>query len=345
MLAEVRPDGFTMLDTYRLAFADGLFAVRDGAEIRVAHGDGIGAQLLRAQLGDDGALRLVAYNHRAAPADQRRALLAALAAAFSDSACHAAIRLDPAAWPAVALDALRASGVLADGGRCLRDGWAQQADLWRVGLHLPCATLPTITDGRHHPRRPPAPRGEVYARDLPALGVRFTLRGWQPAEDAERLARWFDEPRVRDGWPGAPPAQRGAEDRQPQETDPHVTPLIGCFDGEPFAYFEAFWLKEDALGPHVAARDYDRGLRMLVGESRWRGPHRVAGWLPSVVHYLFLDDLRTEAVGCAVPAGHTRVADHLARHGFARQRRLALADAQPLWMRTLRETFFSGRHV
>ncbi|MBH9659551.1 N-acetyltransferase, partial [Burkholderia pseudomallei] len=42
MLAEVRPDGFTMLDTYRLAFADGLFAVRDGAEIRVAQGDGIG---------------------------------------------------------------------------------------------------------------------------------------------------------------------------------------------------------------------------------------------------------------------------------------------------------------
>ncbi|MBR8440912.1 GNAT family N-acetyltransferase, partial [Burkholderia cenocepacia] len=217
--------------------------------------------------------------------------------------------------------------------------------LGRVGRLLPCATLPPIPAGRRHPRRPPAPRGEVYARDLPALGVRFTLRGWQPAEDAERLARWFDEPRVRDGWPGAPPAQRGAEDRQPQEADPHVTPLIGCFDGEPFAYFEAFWLKEDALGPHVAACDYDRGLRMLVGESRWRGPHRVAGWLPSVVHYLFLDDLRTEAVGCAVPAGHTRVADHLARHGFARQRRLALADAQPLWMRTLRETFFSGRHV
>lgn len=343
MLAEVRPDGFTMLDTYRLAFAGGLFALRDGAEIRVAQGDGIGAQLLRAQLGDDGALRLVAYNHRAAPADQRRALLAALAAAFSDSARHAAIRLDPAAWPAVALDALRASGVLADGGRCLRDGWAQQADLWRVDPPLPCATLPTITDGRRHPRRPPAPNGDVYARDLPALGVRFTLRGWQPAEDAERLARWFDEPRVREGWPGEQPVQRGAEG--PQEADPHVTPLVGCFDGEPFAYFEAFWLKEDALGPHVAARDYDRGLRMLVGEPRWRGPHRVAGWLPSVVHYLFLDDLRTEAVGCAVPAGHTRVADHLARHGFARQRRLALADAQPLWMRTLRETFFSGRHV
>ncbi|WP_175720622.1 GNAT family N-acetyltransferase [Burkholderia anthina] len=341
MLAEVRPDGFTMPDTCRLVFADNLFAARDDAEIRVAHGDGIGAQLLRAQLADDGTLRLVAYNHRATPADQRRALLAALAAAFADDVRRAAIRLDPAAWPAVALDALRASGVLADGGLCMREGWAQQADLWRVGAHLPCATLPMLTDGRRHPRRPPAPRGDVYARDLPALGVRFTLRGWQPGEDAARVARWFDEPRVRDGWPGTQP---GADGTAP-DADPHVTPLVGCFDGEPFAYFEAFWLKEDPLAPHVGARDYDRGLRMLVGESRWRGPHCVAGWLPSVAHYLFLDDSRTEALGCAVPAGHARVVDILARHGFARQRRLALADAQPLWMHAPRETFFSGRHV
>ncbi|MCA8092241.1 acetyltransferase [Burkholderia anthina] len=341
MLAEVRPDGFTMPNTCRLVFADDLFAARDDAEIRVAHGDGIGAQLLRAQLADDGTLRLVAYNHRAAPADQRRALLAALAAAFSDDVRRTAIRLDPAAWPAVALDALRASGVLAEGGLCMREGWAQQADLWRVGAHLPCATLPMLTDGRRHPRRPPAPRGDVYARDLPTLGVRFTLRGWQPGEDAARVARWFDEPRVRDGWPGTQPGMDGTA----PDADPHVTPLVGCFDGEPFAYFEAFWLKEDPLAPHVGARDYDRGLRMLVGESRWRGPHCVAGWLPSVVHYLFLDDPRTDALGCAVPADHARVVDILARHGFARRRRLALADAQPLWMHALRETFFSGRHV
>ncbi|WP_185733384.1 hypothetical protein [Burkholderia sp. Bp8998] len=32
MLAEVRPDGFTMPDTCRLAFADGLIAARDDAQ-------------------------------------------------------------------------------------------------------------------------------------------------------------------------------------------------------------------------------------------------------------------------------------------------------------------------
>ncbi|MBY4793493.1 GNAT family N-acetyltransferase [Burkholderia multivorans] len=338
MLAEVRPDGYTVPDTCRLTFANELCAARDGAEIRVSHGDGIGAQLLRAQLTDDGALRLVAYNHRAAPAEQRRAVLAALAAAFAVDVARTSVRLDAAAWPAVALDALRASGVLGDGGQCMREGWAQQADLWLVEARPPCATLPTLTDGRRHPRRPPAPRAEVYARDMPALGVRFTLRGWQPADDPARIARWFDAPRVRDGWPGAQPGTAA-------DFEPHVTPLVGCFDGEPFAYFEAVWLKEDALAPHVAARDYDRALRMLVGESRWRGAHCISAWLPSVVHYLFLDDPRTAAIGCAVPAGHARIAELLARHGFARRRRLALADGQPLWMCTLRDTFFSGRHV
>ncbi|KUZ63590.1 hypothetical protein WI36_29410 [Burkholderia ubonensis] len=114
-------------------------------------------------------------------------------------------------------------------------------------------------------------------------------------------------------------------------------------DDEPFAYFDAFWLKENARAPRD--HDPDRGLRMPHVAPRWRGPHRVAGRLPSVVHDLFLDDPRTEAVGCAVPAGQARVVDHLARHGFARQRRLTQAAAQPLRMRTLREAFFAGRHV
>ena len=35
---------------------------------------------------------------------------------------------------------------------------------------------------------------------------------------------------------------------------------------------------------------------MLVGSSHHRGPHKVKAWLPSLVHYAFLDDIRTERV-------------------------------------------------
>lgn len=35
---------------------------------------------------------------------------------------------------------------------------------------------------------------------------------------------------------------------------------------------------------------------MLVGSDAHRGPHRIRAWMPSLVHYCFLDDPRTERV-------------------------------------------------
>lgn len=35
---------------------------------------------------------------------------------------------------------------------------------------------------------------------------------------------------------------------------------------------------------------------MLVGSNAHRGPHRIRAWLPSLVHFCFLDDLRTNRV-------------------------------------------------
>lgn len=35
---------------------------------------------------------------------------------------------------------------------------------------------------------------------------------------------------------------------------------------------------------------------MLVGSNAHRGPHRIKAWIPSLVHYCFLDDARTQRV-------------------------------------------------
>lgn len=35
---------------------------------------------------------------------------------------------------------------------------------------------------------------------------------------------------------------------------------------------------------------------MLVGSNAHRGPHRVRAWMPSLVHYCFLEDSRTERI-------------------------------------------------
>lgn len=38
------------------------------------------------------------------------------------------------------------------------------------------------------------------------------------------------------------------------------------------------------------------GIHVLVGSNAHRGPHRIRAWLPSLVHYCFMNDARTERV-------------------------------------------------
>lgn len=115
--------------------------------------------------------------------------------------------------------------------------------------------------------------------------------------DLDTLHRWMNDPRVESMW------QVGGEHSVQEKfllqnlTSRHSFPVIGCWDGKPFGYFEIYWVKEDSLGRKLDRVDnYDRGIHLLVGEQEFRGPHRVAIWLSALVHHCFLSDMRTEAV-------------------------------------------------
>lgn len=117
--------------------------------------------------------------------------------------------------------------------------------------------------------------------------------------DLDLLHSWMNDSRVSSFWgvAGRPEIQESFLTKA--LSDRHSFPVIGCWDGKPFGYFEIYWAKEDSLGQHLACRDvsdWDRGIHALVGEQEFRGQHRVNVWMSALVHYCLLADLRTEKV-------------------------------------------------
>lgn len=116
--------------------------------------------------------------------------------------------------------------------------------------------------------------------------------------DVELLHKWMNDERVAYSWGENGPIEHQQQFLETAVTSQHSFPVIGCFDGKPFGFFEIYWCKEDRLSAHLGGEvsDWDRGLHALVGEQEFRGAHRVRVWLSALVHYCWLADLRTEHV-------------------------------------------------
>jgi RimJ/RimL family protein N-acetyltransferase len=195
----------------------------------------------------------------------------------------------------------------------------------------PPPTQYTFTNGVRHPIRPKPPhQAEVfYVRYIPSLSQYLSFRvpfvpmvkgqasnSSRPGtpvsstvigisqhlaeditSDVDTLHRWMNVPRVEAMWSEGGPRSAQEKFLIDNLTSRHKFPVIGCWDGKPFGYFEIYWVKEDPLGRLIDHVDnYDRGIHLLIGEQEFRGAHRVAIWLSALVHHCFLSDMRTESV-------------------------------------------------
>jgi len=194
--------------------------------------------------------------------------------------------------------------------------------------------------GRRHPRRAPKPAGEVYRRFDATLGAWISLRTLDIDEDLERFNRWQNSARVAEFWQEEGDLTKHRRYLEELAVDPRVLTLIGCFDDQPFAYYEAYWAKEDRIAPFFDVDDYDRGIHMLVGEESHRGPHKVASWLSALTHYLFLDDPRTQRVVAEPRADNARMIGHMQAQGYHKAKEFDFPHKRAALMVQSREVFF-----
>ncbi|WP_137820212.1 GNAT family N-acetyltransferase [Pseudomonas sp. 2FG] len=241
--------------------------------------------------------------------------------------------------------ALLASGLLVGEGADLR---IERSLFWQLpGLFLRNASTagyPQLmvmhTSGRRHPRRGPKPVGEVYRRFDAHLGTWISLRSLDIDRDLECFHHWQNSPRVAAFWQEEGDLDKHRRYLQELAADPRVLTLIGCFDDQPFAYYEAYWAKEDRIAPFYGVDDYDRGIHMLVGEENHRGPHKVASWLSALTHYLFLDDQRTQRIVAEPRADNARMIAHMQAQGYCRAKEFDFPHKRAALMVQPREVFF-----
>lgn len=312
---------------------DGLRVIADGGE------------LLSLGL-DDGRMRLTVHDGVDDPHRVLSGVSAAAEALFGWNPVLDSIVLDLGGRPAAA-STLAGHGlaIIADGKLVLLPEMVMQRRAnWLKDAARPAFPLSYVmTDRKRHPRRPPKPVGRVYARFIPWLSDSVSFRVADVEQDLPLVHRWLNDPRVDAFWNEAGDLDKHRQYLARILSDPHMLPLIGCFGEQPFGYFELYWAKENRIAPFYDAADYDRGWHVIVGEDAYRGRDFVTAWLPSLMHYMFIDDCRTERIVGEPAAAHSQQLRNLELSGFARIKNFDFPHKRATLVMLLRERFFGDR--
>jgi len=193
----------------------------------------------------------------------------------------------------------------------------------------------------YFPQRPARPEGEVYRRYDPRVRKTLSFRVADPVRDAEHFTRWMNDPRVEYFWEQSGSLEVQTAYLERQLTGKHAFPLIGCFDDQPFSYFEIYWAAEDRIGRHYTWQPHDRGLHLLVGEQQWRGAHYVQSWLRGLTHYLLLDEPRTQRTVLEPRADNQRLFRHFDAAGYQTMKEFDFPHKRSRLVMAERSRFFT----
>lgn len=219
----------------------------------------------------------------------------------------------------------------------------QIPDLW---LADNAPTFPQSMQGGPHgrfPLRPAKPTGALYHRYIPWLKQVFSLRALDLETDLNLFHTWMNDTRVAAFFDEAGTVEKHSAYLDKMAADPHMMPVIGALDGRPFCYFELYWAKENRIGAHYSAGDWDRGWHVLVGDETARGADYITTWLPSLMHYMFLVEPRTQTLVGEPATSHTQQLRNLTRSGFARIKDFDFPHKRATLVSLERDYFFKGR--
>ena len=222
-----------------------------------------------------------------------------------------------------------------------RECFLQLSEYWLTQRRQLMPQKQVLAENGYHPLRPAPQKGELYRRYIPHINQTLSLVGLDIDQHLELFAKWQNSERVAEFWEQTGTLEQHRAYLEEQLDNDKNQLLIACLNDEPFAYIESYWTKEDRIAPYYAAGDFDRGIHMLVGEEHHRGSHKVAAWLPSVCHFLYLSDPRTNRIVSEPRSDNAKMINYLQINGFAKIKEFDFPHKRAALMCQLRDTFFS----
>lgn len=159
-----------------------------------------------------------------------------------------------------------------------------------------------------HPLRPPKPPPNtvVYSRWIPHLRQTLSLLVLDDVNDSDPgQTLFYPHSAESRSYQQQQQRQRQRQRQRPQSLMPNpsrMSVVAKLDDGTPFASAEVYWAREDPATPthNCRTRDFDRGVRhVVIGHDRVSDKERrlaaASAW-SCLLHYAFLDDVRTMAV-------------------------------------------------
>jgi len=230
------------------------------------------------------------------------------------------------------------------GSEVSRELFYQQQNLW---LTKPVITpYPTkyITKNNHYsPKRPYLNHKILYQRYIPWLKSTLSFRLFDLEKDLVTFNKWMNDPEIDFFW-----EESGSLDDHREYINERLKPnsvnlpLIALLDDQPFGYFEVYWAKEDRMSIYYPVENFDRGWHVLIGDKAYRGKSFVSAWMPSISHYLFLDDSRTQRIVIEPRIDNNKMIKNLNKCGYAHLKTFNFPHKRAMLGMLERENFFSS---
>lgn len=201
------------------------------------------------------------------------------------------------------------------------------------------------TNGVQHPLRPEHFHGIHYSRFIPSINKTLSLRTIT-LDDLDTFHEWHNQSRVAFFWELAQEKTELKKYIEDGLAKKHQIPMIIEADGESVGYFEFYWVREDRLGPYYESRPYDRGFHFLIGNQNFLGRSNTDAVLQSALHFMYLDDQRTQFIMAEPRHDNARVLKYAEESiGWQALKVFDFPHKRAVLLQNSRDQFFKGARL